>query len=229
MLPVLVAMMMMMMVTGAGARLAQVQILARHGLRDYYTAEADASWDDGGVLSGHGYKAMYDLGEAVRNRYNRSSNDTAASWARSTDSEAAMMSASAFFLGYVPPGAGPIDEVTKTAAIPNQTAPVPVHTVPFFEDILLRAYDKCPTLANAYDAAYNGDDFASFRAAYQHELDFLTAILGRNVTWETFLTEYEILYIRRAFPDATVFIPEDHWVRRAFRLSEFRTMTDHAT
>lgn len=204
------------------SKLIQVQVLSRHGLRALFAHDEINVWDDGGVLSGVGYRQMKELGDALHNRYRNSSNPgfVETDWnqtmlpgtllAHSTDTQTAIMSSISFMVGFIPFGTGPIDEVTKQPALPNGFAPVPIHTIPMPQDIPLRAYDKCPNFLDQINGAMNTKEIAEFESKNQAMLQKLGALTQTNVTASSFLDAYEIVYVDHAHGNSE--ISDTDWV-----------------
>ncbi|XP_021462620.2 lysosomal acid phosphatase isoform X2 [Oncorhynchus mykiss] len=118
-------------------RLTFVTVLYRHGDRSPVKAYPtdryqESSWPQGfGQLSQEGMRQHFELGQALRKRYQGFLNDTydrREIAVRSTDYDRTLMSAEANLAGLYPPNGSQVFNPTL------EWQPIPVHTVPQFEE-----------------------------------------------------------------------------------------------
>ncbi|HLB33652.1 MAG TPA: histidine-type phosphatase [Chthoniobacterales bacterium] len=118
----------------------------RHGDRtptaDIPTAPHE--WPEGyGKLTALGMRQEYRLGERLRSlyvdRYHLLADqyEPSSIFARSSDFDRTLMSADAFLMGLEPPGVGPRMTNSDEPALPYAYQPLPIHTVPKEEEVLL--------------------------------------------------------------------------------------------
>jgi len=132
-------------------KLRMAHVVYRHGIRSpihFYPADKyqEKHWINGlGHLTQKGMYLEYELGQFFKYRYVRTKFINTSYlhkevYIRSSDSPRCIQSAQAQLAGLYPPEGWQV----WNDKIPWQ--PVPVHTVPLYDDPLLRPYTKCPRI-----------------------------------------------------------------------------------
>ncbi|KAK2180871.1 hypothetical protein NP493_421g01033 [Ridgeia piscesae] len=187
------------------------QVLFRHGDRSpvepFPTDKYKDSWPQGlGALSKIGMQQQYHLGRFLRQRYmvkHSLLNTTYLHYqvnVRSTDVDRTLMSAYSNLAGLYPPDESQLWD----DKIPWQ--PIPVHTVPRYEDRLLNEDVTCPTADKEYAKALNSPAAKKMdleNKAFYKYLTSHTGVLIENQTnvWtiaDTFICE---LAHNKSLPD----------------------------
>eukprot|EP00730_Choanoeca_flexa_P016859 TRINITY_DN8047_c0_g1_i1.p1 TRINITY_DN8047_c0_g1~~TRINITY_DN8047_c0_g1_i1.p1 ORF type:complete len:510 (+),score=126.70 TRINITY_DN8047_c0_g1_i1:136-1665(+) len=145
-----------LLAAGLGDELKLVQILFRHGDRaptlkvpGWANIEKDSDWPNGlGQLTDRGMQMHYNVGRYMRRRYIETLNfvkpkfDFKEFYVRSTDVDRTLMSANSQLASWFTPETSPFN---NTALL---WRPVPVHTTPVVNDVLMRNFDaqggSCP-------------------------------------------------------------------------------------
>nr|XP_023016136.1 prostatic acid phosphatase-like [Leptinotarsa decemlineata] len=173
-------------VNAAQDELKAVVVIYRHGdrtpIQPYPTDPyKNASyWPVGfGQLTKKGKHRHLDLGKWLRNRYDGflpsiySENDI---FIRSTDVDRTLMSAEANLAGLYPPFGNQVwDEVIKWQ-------PIPVHTQPQQEDILLAAKKPCPKYDRLLKQLFKSDYFRNISHQNHDLYAYLTRYSGQTVS-----------------------------------------------
>eukprot|EP01028_Stygiella_incarcerata_P007509 TRINITY_DN3118_c0_g3_i1.p1 TRINITY_DN3118_c0_g3~~TRINITY_DN3118_c0_g3_i1.p1 ORF type:complete len:458 (+),score=76.58 TRINITY_DN3118_c0_g3_i1:139-1512(+) len=154
-----------------------------------------SSWPFGlGQLSPHGMTQHFMVGQHLRSTYLNgllSSYQYDKVYVRSTDVSRCLMSAESQLLGILN-GTGPLDKVVSppVAALPHRFQPVPIHTLPTSQDILLRGASKansCPRLKQLMNENYESSEAKKFMQGWNSFIQFLVGITGLT---DKYLTDY---------------------------------------
>jgi len=163
-----------------------VHLLYRHGdrtpIKPYNTDpyKAESHWPLGfGQLTSRGKMQQYELGQWVRERYNGflSSNYSEQEIVvRSTDVDRTLMSALSNLAGLYPP-AGYWKWNLNLA-----WQPIPVHTVPQEEDMLLSSHAECPRFTQLHKEVLEGSFMKSIYNENKELFEFISKNSGENIT-----------------------------------------------
>uniref|UniRef100_T1JEQ8 acid phosphatase n=1 Tax=Strigamia maritima TaxID=126957 RepID=T1JEQ8_STRMM len=161
-----------------------VQILIRHGdrtpMRSFPTDQWKNAWPEGfGQLTKLGIQQAYSTGDYLRILYGVLINNTYNSetlHVQSTDTNRALMSASATLAGFLPPQGRQIWKKNL------KWQPVPVHTMPEKHDYILAISQECPNYNKIYHELMKSPETLDINLKYKDLYKFLTDKTGMNVT-----------------------------------------------
>ncbi|XP_078000032.1 prostatic acid phosphatase-like [Glandiceps talaboti] len=181
--------------SNAVRKLEMVNLIYRHGARSpFYIYPTDPikeeSWPRGlGQLTTTGTRQQFSLGDFLRFRYIYRENTTLLNntkyqptdiYIRSSDIDRTLMSAQANLAGLFPPQG---DEMWFKQ-LPWQ--PIPVHTVPKDEDMLLRQYTyDCPEWQKLLDEYKDSEEYQNMVKMYADFVKYVSKQTGQtNLTFE---------------------------------------------
>jgi len=161
------------------ATLLQVQIVTRHGARTPLSKNSVTNTEGGAQLTPVGQKQMYDLGVFMLNRYNISGlvdiYNNSMSTFESSNLDRTVVSASSFALGMFPLKArDPNNESLLGAGV--TPANIPVYMTAAANDIMIRAYDKCPTFSARLTALYGSKRWLDYQSVHSPLLAKLATV-----------------------------------------------------
>uniref|UniRef100_A0AAY4B471 Lysosomal acid phosphatase n=1 Tax=Denticeps clupeoides TaxID=299321 RepID=A0AAY4B471_9TELE len=160
----------------ADRSLKYVTLLYRHGDRSpVRTFPADphqeSAWPQGfGQLTQEGMKQHYELGQALRQRYQGFLSEDYSRYeisVRSTDYDRTLMSALANLAGIYPPNGSQVFDPSL------RWQPIPVHTVPQDEERLLSFPLECPRYKVLMDETKQTDVFLNMTNTYKEFLEMV--------------------------------------------------------
>ncbi|XP_021462619.2 lysosomal acid phosphatase isoform X1 [Oncorhynchus mykiss] len=180
-------------------RLTFVTVLYRHGDRSPVKAYPtdryqESSWPQGfGQLSQEGMRQHFELGQALRKRYQGFLNDTydrREIAVRSTDYDRTLMSAEANLAGLYPPNGSQVFNPTL------EWQPIPVHTVPQFEERLLSfPIPGCPRYKILMNETEHSEKYLNVTFLYKDLITMIQERTGlKNTNIETVWSVYDTLF-----------------------------------
>ncbi|XP_042335824.1 lysosomal acid phosphatase [Sceloporus undulatus] len=185
-----------------GRSLRFVTLLYRHGdrspvktyPRDPYQENA---WPQGfGQLSQEGMRQQWDLGQALRRRYNgflNASYNRQEIFIRSTDFDRTLMSAEANLAGLYPPEGQQIFRSNVS------WQPIPVHTVPDSMERLLKfPLSHCPRYEQLQNETRHTAEYVNKTTENMHFLEMVANMTGiQDVSLESVWSVYDTLFCER--------------------------------
>ncbi|XP_071013569.1 lysosomal acid phosphatase-like [Oncorhynchus clarkii lewisi] len=180
-------------------RLTFVTVLYRHGDRSPVKAYPtdryqESSWPQGfGQLSQEGMRQHFELGQALRKRYQGFLNDTydrREIAVRSTDYDRTLMSAEANLAGLYPPNGSQVFNPIL------EWQPIPVHTVPQFEERLLSfPIPGCPRYKILMNETEHSEKYLNVTFLYKDLITMIQERTGlKNTNIETVWSVYDTLF-----------------------------------
>ena len=160
------------------SKLVQLHVLFRHGDRNIistYPADPykeEKYWPEGfGQLTNRGKEQHYLLGQWIRKKYDHFLNKYYSVYdlyVRSTDVDRTLMSVQTNLLGVYPP----TENETWNKAVAWQ--PIPVHTVPADEDMLLKLEATCPQADIEMNNVLNSEKIQAILEEHKELLQYLS-------------------------------------------------------
>ncbi|XP_064831507.1 lysosomal acid phosphatase-like [Oncorhynchus masou masou] len=180
-------------------RLTFVTVLYRHGDRSPVKAYPtdryqESSWPQGfGQLSQEGMRQHFELGQALRKRYQGFLNDTydrREIAVRSTDYDRTLMSAEANLAGLYPPNGSQVFNPIL------EWQPIPVHTVPQSEERLLSfPIPGCPRYKILMNETEHSEKYLNVTFLYKDLITMIQERTGlKNTNIETVWSVYDTLF-----------------------------------
>ncbi|KAJ8340520.1 hypothetical protein SKAU_G00351530 [Synaphobranchus kaupii] len=193
-------------------KLKFVTVLYRHGdrspVRAYPTDPyQESAWPQGfGQLTQIGMRQHFELGQALKRRYQGFLNETYDRHqigVRSTDFDRTLMSAEANLAGMYPPNGSQVFNPDL------KWQPIPVHTVPQDEDrLLLFPVPNCPRFISLLNETKHSDAFLNMTKHYKDLIEMLRNKTGlTNATVESVWSIHDTL-----FCEAVHHMPPPSWV-----------------
>ncbi|XP_066482437.1 lysosomal acid phosphatase isoform X1 [Tiliqua scincoides] len=180
-----------------------VVLLYRHGDRSPVRAYPrdpyrESAWPQGfGQLSQEGMRQHWDLGQALRRRYDgflNASYDRQEVFIRSTDFDRTLMSAEANLAGLYPP-------IGRQVFYPNLTwQPIPVHTVPDSVERLLKfPLSPCPRYEQLQNETRQSAEYVNKTTQNMEFLKMVAKMTGiQDVSLESVWSVYDTLFCENA-------------------------------
>ncbi|GAB1610523.1 prostatic acid phosphatase-like [Argonauta hians] len=183
----------------ADPSLRLVQVLYRHGDRSPTTTfpkdDADDLWPNGlGQLTKVGMRQQYELGKYLRQRYGGFINttfNTEQMVVRSTDKDRTLMSAYCNLAGLFAPSP---DDMWNPDL---RWQPVPVHTVPKYQDKLLYMEAQCPQYYHLYTQFLQSQQYHSLMAQYEDLMEYVSLKSGVKPDAEDVSSLYDNFFCRQ--------------------------------
>ncbi|KAJ0183710.1 hypothetical protein K1T71_000133 [Dendrolimus kikuchii] len=177
-----------------------VAIIYRHGERTPVAPYPTDPWRNEslwpvrfGELTNTGKRQHFALGRWLRQRYSQLLSDAfdpKEIYVRSTDVDRTLMSAQANLAGLFPPTGKSVWDTNLL------WQPIPVHTVPEYEDEIVAMEKKCPAYNKEYERMIQSPEYKMRLSKYQDLMDYMTAYSGMEIKdYRDLVDIYSTLYI----------------------------------
>lgn len=220
-------------------RIEQVFIVSRHcdrtPISDIELPNEPVNWVNHlgiaqGQLTGLGIAQCFHMGQHLRSRYLLPNSphqirdithhqfDSEQFKLTSTSVDRTIISLNAVSQALFPNGTGLKNDINDNKpSLLGDISLVPVHTIPEHEDVLLRGFERCPTIDHRLTNLYSSAQFLKLQREYAPLMEMVANVTGREIRdFRDYYWVYDVLVVQKShqmLKRLEVLLDEDNWSR----------------